>query len=169
MKRTLIFGLLLALVAIGVVACSSGSPLANAGFEEASTGAFTYLDTASSPLGEGGLKIDLTTGTSGIVNFTVTDESGTETADTYKFTPADGTLLRHRYVAAMGSEYNYYFDYSTMELTKVTDGADEDVTEALKGAGRWDSAATETKEHAEALISYFESTFGMSMSEAIAQ
>jgi len=57
-----------------------------------------------------------------------------------------------------------------MQLTKVIDGSSgEDVSESLKSMGRWDSAATETKEQAEKLISYFESTFGISMAEAVNQ
>jgi hypothetical protein len=157
-------------LALGAVACSSGSPLADAGFKEVSAGSYTYLDTDSSPFGEGGIKVDLTTGSTGSVNFVVTDQAGTEMADYYKFTPADNMLLRHRYVAAMGQEYDYHFDYSAMQLTKVIDGSSgEDVSESLKSMGRWDSSATETKEQVEKLISYFESTFGMSMAEAVNQ
>ena len=166
MKKILALMLMAIFLIVGLLGCS-GSPLVDAGFEQVSDGVYTYLDTATSPLPQGGVKIDLTTGTSGYVRFTVTDDAGTETVDFYKFTPTDSTMHRYRYVAAMGMRYNYYFDYSAMELTGVTDADDKDVTEALKNMGRWDSAADETRQHARSLLAYFESTFGISITEAV--
>ena len=154
------------LMAICLLGCS-GSPMADAGFTEVEEDVYTYLDTQTSPLPQGGVKIDLVQGPEGYVKFTVTDDAGTETVDYYKFIPAEVTMHRYRYVAAMGMKYNYYFDYAAMTLTRVTDADDADVSEALKEVGRWDSAARETKEHAESLITYFESRFGMSIGEAV--
>ncbi len=168
MKKVLVMVLVMIFGVTGLPGCS-GSPLVDAGFEEASDGVYTYLDTKTSPLPQGGVKIELMTGASGYVKFTVTDDAGNETVDYYKFIPADTTMHRYRYVAAMGMKYNYYFDYSTMELTKVTDAEDKDVSEPLKNMGRWDSAATETKEHAQSLLAYFDSSFGMSIAEAVGQ
>jgi hypothetical protein len=136
-------------------------------FTEGADGVYTYLDTETSPLPKGGVKIDLVKGADGYVKFTVTDDEGTETVDFYKFTPADSTMHRYRYVAAMGMKYNYYFDYAGMTLVKVTDADDEDVTESLKSVGRWDSAAAETEQHAKALMAYFETKFGMSIDDAV--
>jgi hypothetical protein len=167
--KKLIWITMLGLIAvIGLPGCS-GSPMLDAGFTEVEEGVYTCLDTQTSPLPQGGIKIDVVQGTGGYVKFTVTDDAGNETVDFYKFTPADATMHRYRYVAAMGMKYNYYFDYAAMNLTRVTDASDADVSEALKEIGRWDSAAAETKEHAESLITYFESNFGMSMAEAVSE
>jgi hypothetical protein len=76
-------------------------------------------------------------------------------------------MHRYRYVAAMGMKYNYYFDYDGMTLVKVTDADDKDVTESLKSVGRSDSAATETEQHVQDLMTYFETKFGMSINESI--
>ena len=168
MKKFMVITTVILISAVCLLGCS-GSPMAEAGFTEVSEGAYTLLDTATSPLPQGGVKIDLVTGPSGSVKFTVTDDDGTETVDYYQFTPADTTMHRFRYVAAMGQEYNYYFDYEAMELTRVTDADDKDVTQGLKMAGRWDSAAAETKGHAQSLMAYFASKFGMSIDEAVGQ
>jgi ABC-type oligopeptide transport system substrate-binding subunit len=168
MKKLLPVMLVIMLAIVGLGGCS-GSPLADAGMEVVSDSSYTHLDTSSSPLPEGGIKVDVVTGADGCVTFTVTDKEGNATVDYYQFTPADNTMLRHRYVAAMGKEYNYHFDCAAMELASVSDGEGEDVTQGLKMGGRWDSAAAETKEHAEKMIAYFEATFGMSMSEAVNQ
>ena len=168
MKKLLTAIVILLVGVIGLSGCS-GSPLSDAGFEEAGDGTYTYLDTTASPLPEGGVKVDLETGQTGSVTFTVTDTDGNDTVDYYQFTPADKMMLRHRYVAGMGMTYNYYYNYGTSELEKVTDADDEDVTESMKMSGRWDSAATETAGLSASLISYFETTFGMTMSEAVEQ
>jgi hypothetical protein len=169
MKKMSALVVLLVAIVLVAMGCSSESPLAKAGFEEGPDGAHSYLSKDSSPLGEGGIKVNVTTGSAGEVVFIVTDATGAETKDSYTFKPADNTLLRHRYVAAMGQEYNYHFDCAAMELTSVSDGTGKDVTEPLKSMGRWDSQAAEIKEQAEKLISYFNTTFGMSMGDAVAQ
>ena len=166
MKKIVAIALIMLLGMTVLVSCS-GSPLTKAGFKKASDGTYTYLDTKTSPLGEGGVKIDVVTGAAGYVKFTVTDNSGRETVDYYKFTPAENMMLRYRYVAAMGMKYNYYFDYVAMELKKVTDADNKDVSASLKQMGRWDSAAAETKDHAQELMSYFKLKFGMSINEAV--
>jgi hypothetical protein len=168
MKKVIVIITILLLAVAGLTGCA-GSPLVDAGFTEAADGGYTLLDTENSPLPEGGVKIDLTTGPQGYVKFTVTDEKGTEMADYYQFSPAESTMLRHRYVAAMGMTYNYYFDYAAMELAKVTDAEDKDVTQGLKMAGRWDGAVAETKEHAASLLDYFKAEFGMTINEAVSQ
>jgi hypothetical protein len=168
MKKLMAITMVLMVGLVCLLGCG-GSPLVDTGFTEVSDGNYTRLDTAGSPLPQGGVKIDLVTGPQGSVKFTVTDDAGTETADYYLFTPTDSTMLRHRYVAAMGMTYNYYFDYAATELVRVTDADDADVTERLKSGGRWDGAASETKEHAEALLGYFETSYGMTIDEAVAQ
>ena len=168
MKKILVVTLAMLLGVTGLLGCS-GSPLAEAGLEEVSAGTYTCIDTENSPLPDGGVKVDVVTGEAGYVMFTVTDNDGNETVDYYKFIPADDTMLRHRYVAAMGKEYYYHFDCAAMELTGVSDADGEDVTQGLKMGGRWDSAAAETKEQAAGLMEYFQSSFGMSLAEAVAQ
>ena len=168
MKKLITITTILLIAASCLTGCN-GSPLVKAGFTEVAEDSYTLLDTATSPLPQGGINIELETGPQGYVKFIVTDDTGTETVDYYKFSPADSTMHRYRYVAAMGMTYNYYFDYAVMELTKVTDAEDKDVTQGLKMAGRWDGAAAETKEHAESLLKYFETKFGMTFTEAVGQ
>ena len=166
----------ISLTIILIVMCSilyltgcMAAPAADTGFNEAEEGIYTCLDTETSPLPNGGVKIDMVKGADGYVMFTVTDNAGTETADYYKFTPSDSTMLRHRCVSAMGMTYNYHFDYNTMTLTSVTDADDKDVSDSLKSMGRWDSAATDTEKLAGDLLAYFETKFGMSVDDAVSK
>ncbi len=166
MKKLMVITMIVMVGLAGLLGCG-GEPLTDAGFTKVSPGVYTQLDTTGSPLPQGGLKIDLVTGAEGYVKFTVTDDAGNETADYYLFTPADGTMLRHRYVAAMGMTYNYYYSYATMTLVKVTDADGADVSDSLRQMGRWDGAATETGQLADDLTAYFQNSFGVSIAEAV--
>ncbi|MCX7911403.1 MAG: hypothetical protein N2506_00335 [Dehalococcoidales bacterium] len=166
MKKVIFVAAAIMLGIIILGGCSADS-LVKAGFKKASDGSYTYLDTKTSPLPEGGLKIALVPGTEGYVKFIVTDAEGKETADYYKFTPARSEVLRYHYVSAMGTAFNYYFDYAAMQLLKVTDASNKDVTDSLKRMGRWDAAASETGEHVRKLVDYFRSRFGMEINEAV--
>jgi hypothetical protein len=169
MKRLIALIMTGILISLALMGCSeASSPLKDAGFKEAKTGEFTYLDTKNSPFPQSGLNIAVVQGSNGYVKFVVTDTTGKDTADYYQFSPADSTMLRHRYVSAMGSTYNYHFNYKDMTLTKVTDGKDADVTATLKQSGRWESGATETKEHAQKLMDYFKTNYKLSIEEAVA-
>lgn len=169
MKKLIALFMTGALILIALTGCGgASSPLKDAGFKEAKTGEFTYLDTKNSPFPQSGLNIDVVQGASGYVKFVVTDASGKDTADYYQFSSADSTMIRHRYVSAMGSTYNYHFNYKDMSLTKVTDGKDADVTASMKQSGRWDSAASETKDHAQKLLDYFKTNYKLSIDEAVA-
>lgn len=136
-------------------------------FIEEENGVWAYLDTETSPLDEGGIKVELVPGEGGHVKFIVTDLEGNETVEYYQFIPQESMMHRHRYVAAMGNSYHYYYDYISKEMVKITNGKEEDVTESMKSSGRWDSAVQENGDLAEKLLKYFEDTFEATLEEAV--
>jgi hypothetical protein len=128
-------------------------------------GTLTCVDTQNSPL-DGGLSITVDKN-DGFVNFQITDGEGNETVEFYKFTPADTTCHRYRYVSIMGTGFNYYYDYSAEELKKIEDKDGKDKTQSTKESGRFDGAQTETKEAVDKLIQYFSDTFSISIEEVV--
>lgn len=123
------------------------------------------VDTESSPL-DGGLSITVDK-SNGFVNFQITDKNGEDTVEFFKFTPADSTCHRYRYVSMMGTGFNYFFDYKAGTMIRIEDKDNADVTQSTKDQGRFESAQSETKEMVDKLIVYFEDTFGMTIDEAI--
>ena len=156
-----------ALLAIVCFAGCSGEAGGKAGakLEDNGDGTLTYLEVTNSPL-DGGLLITVDKN-AGTVNMQITDKSGNETAEYYKFTPADSTCERYRYVSMMGTGFYYGYDYEAGEIKTVLNNDQEDVTESTKESGRLESAQSETKENVDGLISYFETAFGTTLSEVI--
>ena len=165
MKR--LTAIILAVAAIACLAGCSGEKgnESAAKLEDKGDGTLTYLETENSPL-DGGLLITVDK-SAGTVNMQVTDKSGNETTEYYKFSPSESICERYRYVAMMGTGFYYTFDYDAGEMTKILNNDKEDTTQSTKEAGRFDSAQSETKEQVDSLISYFETAFGMTLSESI--
>jgi hypothetical protein len=158
------------ILAVMAIACFAGCNSETGGksgakLEDKGDGTLTYLETENSPL-DGGLLITVDKN-AGTVNMQITDKSGNETTEYYKFSPADTTCERYRYVAMMGTGFYYTYDYDAGEITKILDNDKEDTTESTKEAGRFESAQSETKEQVDSLISYFETTFGTTLGGAI--
>jgi hypothetical protein len=128
-------------------------------------GLLTCLDTETSPL-DGGLLIIVNKETK-TVNMQITSKEGEPTVEFYKFSVAEKICHRYKYVAMMGTGFNYMYDYENSELVQILDMNDEDKTESTKESGRFDGAQTETKENVDALIAYFDASFGMTLEEAV--
>lgn len=141
-------------------------PLIDANFEE-KDGLLVYTDTENGPFEEAGLKISIHQGDQGYAEFIKTDLEGNETEDYYKFDYEENIMEKYYYVSAMGTAFYYYYDLEAEELVKVEDGDNEDSTESLKSAGRWDSAVESTEEDMDILEEYFESQYNMTIKEAV--
>lgn len=128
-------------------------------------GALTCTDTETSPL-DGGLKVTVNKEDK-TVTMQITDGNGEPTVEFYKFSVEEETCHRYRYVAMMGTGFNYIYDYNKGELLKVLDNDNEDKTESTKSSGRFEGAQTETKENVEALQTYFEEAFGMTIEKSV--
>ena len=159
--------MILAVLAIACLAgCSSETKGKSAAkLEDKGDGTFTYLEVENSPL-DGGLLITVDKN-AGTVNMQITDKSGNETTEYYKFIPAESACERYRYVAMMGTGFYYTYDYDAGEITKILNNDKEDTTQSTKDSGRFESAQSETKEQVDSLISYFETTFGTTLSESL--
>lgn len=157
--------MIIAVLAIACLAGCSGETEEKSGarLEDNGDGTLTYLEVENSPL-DGGLLITVDKN-AGTVNMQITDKSGNETTEYYKFTPADTECERFRYVAMMGTGFYYTYDYDAGEITTILNTDKEDVTESTKESGRFESAQSETKEYVDSLISYFEATFGSTLSD----
>jgi len=128
-------------------------------------GTMTCLDIQSSPL-DGGLCITVDKN-EGFINFQITDKDGNATVEYYIFTPTDTTCHRYKYVSAMGTGFNYYYDYNASELFKIENKDNEDTTDSTKESGRFDGAQSETKENVDKLIEYFIATFDSSLEDIV--
>ena len=167
MKKGLLIGLVilvLAAAAAGCVSSTTSSDSASA-LADNGDGTLSALDTTGSPI-DGGLNITVDKN-EGSVNMQITDANGEDTVEFFKFTPADSTCHRYRYVSMMGTGFNYFFDYSAGTMTKIEDIDNNDVTDSTKEQGRFDSAESETKELVDSLMAYFEETYGMSIDNAV--
>ena len=156
-----------ALLAIVCFAGCSGDKegKSQAKLEDNGDGTLTYLEVENSPL-DGGLLITVDKN-AGTVNMQITDKSGNETTEYYKFSPSESTCERYRYVSMMGTGFYYGYDYEACEIKTVLNNDKEDVTESTKESGRLESAQSETKENVDGLISYFETAFGTTLSEVV--
>jgi hypothetical protein len=165
MKR--IITLLMAVLTIACLAgCSSKAEESTAAsLEDSGNGTLTYLEVENSPL-DGGLLITVDK-SAGTVNMQITDKSGNETTEYYKFNPADNTCERYRYVSMMGTGFYYTYDYNAGEISTILNNDKEDVTQSTKDSGRFESAQSETKEYVDSLISYFETTFSTTLDDII--
>ena len=164
MKRFLI----LTVVVLMMFACSAcGQEGEMSGFTDNGDGTLTALDTANSPL-DGGLLITIDKN-EGTINMQITDNSGGETVEYFKFSPADTTCERYKYVSMMGTGFYYTYDYAASELTTIMNMDGEDSTQSSKDSGRFEGAQTETQEYVDSLITYFEDTYSMTMSEAVGE
>ncbi|MGQ9840429.1 MAG: hypothetical protein ACUVR4_07885 [Anaerolineae bacterium] len=153
--------------AVPTAASTTGGAVAAALTLVEKEGLLTAIDTQKSPFKDSGLKITIKKGQDGYALFVKTDKQGNETKDYYKFDFAANTVVKYTYVAAMGNAYYYYYDLQKNELTKVEDGDHKDVTQRLKDAKRWDTAATSVSDDIKALQSYFETQFGKTIEEAV--
>ena len=158
------------LMAVLAVACFAGcsskaEESTTTSLEDNGDGTLTYLEVENSPL-DGGLLITVDK-SAGTVNMQITDKSGKETTEYYKFSPADGTCERYRYVSMMGTGFYYTYDYNSGEISTVLNNDKEDVTQSTKDSGRYESARSETKEYVDSLISYFETNFNTTLVDII--
>ena len=159
---------ILTVVVLMMFACSAcGQEGQMTGFTDNGDGTYSALDTANSPL-DGGLLITIDKN-EGTINMQITDSSGEETVEYFKYSPADETCERYKYVAMMGTGFYYTYDYGSGELTSIVNMDGEDSTQSSKDSGRFESAQTETQEYVDSLISYFEDTYSMTMAEAVAE
>ena len=92
--------------------------------------------------------------------------SGEEFQNFSRFDYQTNSFLRHHVVPAMGQTYDYTLDLGARTLVSVTDASGADVSETLKGMGRWDSAQADTAAQAEAIEVYFFDRYGMSIEDA---
>lgn len=83
------------------------------------------------------------------------------------FDYANGTFVRHVFVSAMGTTYVYTSDLTTGELQVIQNSAGDDVSEAVKGQGRWESAASGSATQRADIETYFEARYGMTIEEAV--
>lgn len=169
MKKSGVIVLLVLSVLLVFTACSSESTSANVGnleFVDNGDGTLTCLDLETSPFTGGGTFITVDNNEE-FVNFQITNNQGDETVEYYKFVPSDKTVERLYYVSAMGTQFTYIMDYSSLSLTKVINADGEDSTESVKESGRFEKAETETKEIVESIMLYFEEGYGKTIDEAI--
>lgn len=160
--------LILLVLLVLTVAAGCGKEDADSGaavLTDNGDGTMTALDTTGSPL-DGGLNITVDKN-EGFVNMQITDESGEDTVEFFKFTPADSICQRHRYVSMMGTGFYYFFDYEVGAMVRIEDMDNQDVTKSTKEQGRFDSAQSDTKEMVDQLTAYFSDTYGMTIDEAV--
>ncbi|WIY82838.1 hypothetical protein [Propionimicrobium sp. PCR01-08-3] len=191
MKR--IFASIATAVLIGaaVVGCGSSSDDTSSPAETPSAPATSASAPASSatPTGEAtlteenGLLVDTDKDANVIegAGFDITIDPEAKTATFQQIDPAsgeefqnvdvfgyeNGVFRRTIYVSAMGVTYVYYADLATGELQSIQNAAGEDVSEAAREQGHWDSAASGTQTERENIESYFEARYGMTIAEAV--
>ncbi len=167
MKKGLLIGLVVLILAMAAACAPSAASSKNAAavLKDNGDGMLSVLDTQGSPL-DGGLNITVDKN-EGFVNMQITDKNGEDTVEFYKFTPADSTCHRFRYVSMMGTGFHYFFDYKEGVIKKIEDKENADVTQSTKDSGRFEGAESETKEMVDKLIAYFTDTYGMSIEDAV--
>lgn len=91
-------------------------------------------------------------------------QEDSDIADVFDY--ANGTFVRHVFVSATGSAYVYTCDLATGELQMVQNAAGEDVSEAVRGQGRWESAGSGSATQRADIEKYFEARYGMTVEQA---
>lgn len=93
------------------------------------------------------------------------------TGDPFKnsdlFDYANGTFVRTVFVSAMGTTYLYTADLASGELQMIQNAAGEDVSESVRGQGRWDSVASATATQQTDIESYFQTRYGTTIQDAV--
>lgn len=97
---------------------------------------------------------------------TIDPSTGDAFQNSALFDYANGTFVRHVFVSATGSAYVYTCDLATGELQMVQNAAGEDVSEAVRGQGRWESAGSGSATQRADIEKYFEARYGMTVEQA---
>lgn len=161
MKKIFSCLMVLAIVAGIFVGCGNKNESA---FKEVD-GVLVCVDTESSPFEGGGVKIEVKKGEEGYAKFIKTDAEGNDTVEYYNFDYNKNLMEKYKYVSAMGVGFYYYYDLEKGELTKVEDNDHKDSTESMKESGRWDKAASSTKEEVTMIEKYFSEKHGSTIKE----
>lgn len=130
-------------------------------------GMMVYTDTKYSPFEESGLEIQLKKGERGSAKFIITDKDGKATVDYYLFDYDKNYVERHKYVAAMGTEFYYYYDLEKKTLARIEDGDHKDTTEKTRSSNRWDKAVSTMDEDVKALEKYYSEQYKTTIKEAV--
>ena len=171
MKKLIAFALA-AVMVLSLVACGGKDSVDDSKTDakiqlEDNNGILEAVDVATSPLEDCGVHVQVDKA-QGTVTFIKTDDAGQDTTEYYKFSPAKNEVEQYYYVSMMGTGFYYYFDLEANEMVRMEDMDHKDSTESAKENGRFDPAAEGLKADVTALQTYFESTFGMTITDAAA-
>ena len=161
----------MALLAVGVMSLTGctkneAAPAGGKAALKEENGVQTCLDTESSPFDDCVVHV-VVDKSAGTVTFTKATKDGQDTQEYYRFTPAEHMLEQYYYVSMMGTGFYYYYDTDLGEMVRMENKDHEDNTASAKENGRFDGAAEQIKKDAEMLQKYFESTYGMSIADAV--
>lgn len=92
--------------------------------------------------------------------------SGEVFQDNFEFDYANGEFRHHKFVAAIGAEFNYVMDLESNEILSIIGADGEDGLAAVEAQGRLEGAQADRDFEREELETYFEDAYGMTVEEA---
>lgn len=147
-------------------ATTPAAPAGVASFTE-QNGKLVDKDLEAGIIDDAGFEITIDQAAKTALFQTVDPATGDAYQNSAQYDFENGTFVRTVYVSAMGATFVYTSDLASNELQTIQNGDGEDVSESVKGQGRWDNAVTTSAEQNTEIQAYFQERYGKTIEEAV--
>lgn len=125
------------------------------------------LDKRAKAIKSAGLLVTVDKSKQTVTFQTVDPKTGKHFKDYYKFDEKTKNFWWHKYVSAMGQEFDYKYDLASSKLKTVYDFNHKDVNKEVQKMGFWKQIISETEDAKGSLENYFSTRYGMTIEQAI--